>query len=1138
MHQEVVRRITKAEDALAREREAERAALVAQIPELWAASAGWFHPESGVEGISLVTLVGGFREFSDYLAEHGHADMAIINFFTMMPDEHELDEKEHIQGDALLRNLVDWTVEVRDYIAGKDLMNHLIAHLAAWFDTEKLNFGPEHMQRKAYRKLFHECDRYDEGNVDQELLMNLMTKFAETDSLGSQEAKENYTHHLQAWLPQGMLAMPSDTDTAAPDQDSLFQELVEQKSRPVSAPVTAEADAAMGAESQRSREQRLSIVLTLDTFRDRFIATVDIGKFQDLCLDVLGPIPSEILWVDFQTHILDGFEAKRHELDEAYKLRIQTLDREAKLGNLMERLDIDCSGFIEEDELALLLEHWKEVPKGKAMAQAMRVLTEAGPEDETGILRLGKTRFVNVMMNTYFAELTQPHFERDIKKLDRLMDRILPDHERFVSRKRALEALDRIAGDSFCEARPIYSKAFEIIREDAANFSDLSYVSAHVADATVHGGEVISLQPTAATDEDITAVEGQVINRSEHEAVSFGVVKSGVGVHIDSIAAAKGVKMYKGPLPAGVDGAVCVQPLVDNRNLRVQHGIMGTMNVDNVSLDRDATQPNFKPHQVKFYQGIATHISDALRLVRIRNELKRVAHQSISWIRRIDPKALANVCWYLVNQGKKRDTSSLHIRKFPLVKRNVTGRPPTQSGIAGNTVKRDRASKYLFRSAELKDVTSFKQKESTFISFPVAHNSVVIMLAVVEVRGKKMAPATERDVRKLVNSMEQVYSLLQQGDITPNQGAVEPANCQWHKSKLDIDALSRNKIYFLRFRLIELRRDAMKTFKMLFHNLSSTNAPTNIVLKVIQNVILAFTGETKRKESKEWAGCRRYINTDLKRAVCEYDPTRDAYKSILQSIEKDLKSITRADVAAESQPLVMMLYDWLCICVAMSKRATLLRGANTGRPISREKDITDDVDFVDTVDDTDASKVPAEVLVATESADDAGGDTAAIETAAPDAEGEANPTDATQPAADDAAATPPAADDATATPPAAEDTAATPPAADDATATPPAADDATATPPAADDTAATPPAADDATATSPAADDTVSALPVAENATAAEAGEDGPKSSMEKMFEKLDADGSGTITGAEIEKVAAAEGGIVNGMTTTPAKEE
>ena len=53
--------------------------------------------------------------------------------------------------------------------------------------------------------------------------------------------------------------------------------------------------------------------------------------------------------------------------------------------------------------------------------------------------------------------------------------------------------------------------------------------------------------------------------------------------------------------------------------------------------------------------------------------------------------------------------------------------------------------------------------------------------------------------------------------------------------------------------------------------------------------------------------------------------------------------------------------------------------------------------------------------------------------------------------------------------------------------------------------------------------------PVAENATA----EDQPKSSMEKMFEKLDSDGSGTVADAKLEKLAAADGGIINATTTT-----
>ena len=1134
LHEEVVKRMSAAEDVLAKEREAEFAQLVSLIPELWAASASWHHAESGLEGVSLLTLVGGLTEFGEYLAEHGHSDMSIVPFFSMTPNESTIDPDDRLAGEDLLRKLVEWTAEVRGYVAAKEVMDYLIAHLAAWFESEKLNHGPEHMQRKAYRQLFHECDSYEEGQLDESLVLSLMASFAESDSLADQEAKDVYAQHLQPWLPDAAhtgQALPSDSAG-----DSLF----DQMSRPAS------SVAPVKTEQSRAAEKRASVVVDMDKFANRFTATIDIGKFQELCLDVLGSAPSELVWVDFQTHIVDGFTAKRDELDAAYKARMQTLEREAKIANIMERLDIDCSGFIEEDELALLLEHWKEIPKEEAMRQAMSVLTEAGPEDETKILRLGKARFTNVMMNTYFSTVSQPQFERDIKALERLLDRILPDHERFVSRKTALEALDRIAGDSFCEARPIFSKAFEVIREDAAQFSELTYVSAHVTDVTVHGGEVISLQPVAATDEDISGVEGQQISRASDKAVSFEVVKTGLGVHVDSIAeAAGGVKMYKGELPEGIDGAVCVHPLVDSRNLRVQHGIIGTLSVDNIAKDRDATQDNFKAHQDKFYQGVAMHLSDALRLVRIRNDLKRVAHQSVSWVRRIEPDTIANVCWYLVNQGKKDDPMSTSIRKFPLLKREVTGQPNTSQD-AGSYVKRGRASAYLFRSAELKDVTSFKQKDSTFISFPVAEQSVVIMLAVVEFKGKKMPPMVERDVRKLVNSMERVYTLLKQGDIPPSLNVMEPASCQWHKCRLDIDALARNKVYFLRFRLVELRRDSMKTFKMLFHNLSNSNKPTPVVLKVIQNMILAFTGENKRDDIQEWAGCRRYINTDLKRAVCEYDPTRENYKNILHAIGKDLSTISRSEVASESQPLVMMLYDWLCICVAISKRATLLRRANTGRPISREKGITDNIDYAD--DEVVGKSTPAsaaggeggtaapiEAPAAAEAdADAAGGDGAAA-TTEPAAAGEGAAADAepeaadAEPAAAETAA--PAADSAT--PPAADD-AATPPA--DTTATAPAAanggkaaEGADADAPAGAGSVAEPPAADAAPekpATPP---------PMTEEEQAKEADR---LSAMEATFKRLDADGDKRISMAELRTASREAGSVTKALVTPQADSE
>jgi len=117
------------------------------------------------------------------------------------------------------------------------------------------------------------------------------------------------------------------------------------------------------------------------------IANMDAGRFQYFCSELLGPNPSEGLWLSYRLHFSDGFHTEREAIEMEYRARVRLEERSHELNLIMERIDVDCSGFIEDDEFAPMLAHWKDIHEDEAAKQALAILEEAGPEDDTGLLR-------------------------------------------------------------------------------------------------------------------------------------------------------------------------------------------------------------------------------------------------------------------------------------------------------------------------------------------------------------------------------------------------------------------------------------------------------------------------------------------------------------------------------------------------------------------------------------------------------------------------------------------------------------------------------------------------------------------------------------------------------------------------------
>lgn len=141
-------------------------------------------------------------------------------------------------------------------------------------------------------------------------------------------------------------------------------------------------------------------------------------------------------------------------------------------------------------------------------------------------------------------------------------------------------------------------------------------------------------------------------------------------------------------------------------------------------------------------------------------------------------------------------------------------------------------------------------------------------------------------------------------------------------------------VYYDRFRLIELRSDIMQINSVMFKNLQAVENPHSLIIQILPLVLVAFLGVDRVDGADSWSLCRKYCTDDLRRAVANFDPSVSIYRESFVYIEKKVNEIDRIELVKHNiQPIVIHLYDWLCVCCAVSKRAFEVRNGLSASPV-------------------------------------------------------------------------------------------------------------------------------------------------------------------------------------------------------------
>ena len=655
-------------------------------------------------------------------------------------------------------------------------------------------------------------------------------------------------------------------------------------------------------------------------------SSVGRSEFKSSVIGTAGVSPSDELWNKLSTIFIDIFAAHREEQIKRYQEQLNLQTRLEKIEAVFHRIDLDCSGTIEVEELAPVMQEWKHMLEPEAVEFTEAMMRDFGPLDETGVLRLTTQAFGELMLEKFYSGMNHETALKQIESLNALLDKLMPDKERSRDRQSYLERI-RAAGMMCClDPADMYSEAMDCVVEDAEG-TPAATLTMYVAEAEITNDEVGGLIVAAAT-----ANSKGVVGKSVPLEASLcaEAIKTGLSEITEDVnKGAKAVAFFgeEGQSPQK-NGSAIVLPMSDPNILSVTHGITGMIGMD--TYDGEPADAVFEPHQVRFFHGVARQVSKSLRQVTLRRKLLAIAYQSNKWVKTCSDH-IVQISWFVVLLDDEKDSTVYRVAR------------DSKGGYIAKKIERKLQNNYLFRTAETNEVANTKTGTFSLTSFPVINNNeTCIMICNVKSNGRKgLGLRVERDINKVVRVLTQTDAVLDAGDVAPPPKQDVVAQCYWYTAEMEVDFLTEDMVYYDRFRLVELRSEFMKINKVMFDNLQAVKKPHVLLAKVVSLVLVAFLGLYRIQMTTSWTVCRKYCTEDLRRAITQFDPSLDTYRESLSHIEQELADIPRsALIVHRIQPIVVLLHDWLSVCCEIAKKAAPLRAGLT-LPVVAETDHDD-----------------------------------------------------------------------------------------------------------------------------------------------------------------------------------------------------
>ncbi|XP_024897383.1 EF-hand calcium-binding domain-containing protein 5 [Pteropus alecto] len=645
---------------------------------------------------------------------------------------------------------------------------------------------------------------------------------------------------------------------------------------------------------------------------------------------------SETLTFFFKRGYVETKEEKISGLEEA-RQNASRVRRGLLLEALFQKWDSDGSGFLDLKEVDELLYTYKEGMEKESMKKAKLHIQFPKPHPGHEV-RLSSKQFQKYI-ELVVSELrgNEDHvLESVVEFLMTTLKRSHIEDLRNCARRKWLHQIQRASETSGVSLEPVYTETFKALTQDAQAHGNKK-ISAHISLLEEnlllpHRGTVL-LRNVACTLDDAPFVLNKVLYR-DMKGISFTVVDEGTPIHVPQVQHHGNIFFWNDSRKkTDRNGSFLALPLQD-----AYMRIFGVMAIDTL---RDPHEINiFLPHEIRFYQGVASVFSAAYHYVHSREHILHVVITGISWLYDIVPDITA-ITTYFIEPGPEQGSDYV-LRKMmvtgPLGLTEIHKNPPTI--FRKTCIFRD----FLFKCTDSSEVVLASVCGENRIAIPLRERTGEALGALdFNIGRNRMLLYREfKDLQKMVKVTQAAcYEILGElsGEITKtrvleieNVGEVQRAGVLFFRIMLQELQEGLRLLTFMNFvTLLLYDYEALaEQISPLDSQSQKWKANTKLVQDILKGVILFFHPELElSNDLGNWDKCKLYVNRRLVEKICSFDPTAEHVRLNLKLIDEYIGGHSRIEVWKFGNIVIEYLYHWSHICLALMQLNKKLNSAIT-----------------------------------------------------------------------------------------------------------------------------------------------------------------------------------------------------------------
>ncbi|XP_071945238.1 EF-hand calcium-binding domain-containing protein 5-like isoform X2 [Antedon mediterranea] len=679
------------------------------------------------------------------------------------------------------------------------------------------------------------------------------------------------------------------------------------------ASVSFREDVASPKNQPYPRSDGRSVSVTTSAFDE---STLNPSQFAQLILVFLGDDLPDGTIKELITYIREGYieteEEKFKRMQQARK-QVQTAKRRQMMNQLFDRWDNDGSGYLDLEELLIVLAKFKENMESKVVKKALKTLNK-----EEGDLRLNKAEF-QAYIKAVCDHLPggDDNFDPLIEFLMTSVERSYEERIRGQARKKWLAQIVQSAQTSGASLDPVFKAVFNALYKDAEQHGRGKRISANVAllehnDMAPHRGPTL-LRYVAATPDDAHFMLGKLLYR-DMRGISFSSVDTGKPLHVPRVQNHGNIMFFNNDrTEEDRQGSFIVIPLKDQ-----MRRVFGTLGID--TLNDPQEKSIFITHEISFFQGVSKAFSTAYHYIDIRRKTLRIAESAISWIHRRSPHVM-QVDVFIVEPDEK-------LEDFVLRKMLTTDRH-------GNTTTHDNPQKlerkenlfrdYLYKCIDNSETIAADAYGVRHTAFPLRDPDgravAIVDISIGELR--ELPNHENKEVQRMLKLLQTAHKEVSQESAGGDKTIVLEAEKDSEQNRIDI--------MFDRIMLMDLRENVGKLNARAFAELKSYKEPPKVIHDIVLSVLtLFFQEKSESGELEQWNNCKQLISSDLINKIGEFDPTASDAVNSVQKIAGTLKDVPHGAVAKHGSLPAQHLYNWAFVCLSLLEHSKKMNDKRPG----------------------------------------------------------------------------------------------------------------------------------------------------------------------------------------------------------------